>query len=229
MEEAELIAAARVKCGKLTNTKELGDTDITSEGAKILRKIAEWITIRVHRYITSEADVRDYDTHENTIRVPKVFRWDEAGNQNTMVLGSSIGGEEEAIENYVFPSMKIIDRMRRVGGLPRIKHEFDPVNKTLKIDPMPTETGKKYWYTSIERSDWTLAKLPGDFEDLLVTGTAWKCLEIVALKRSNLGGVIRDGGFVTYPASELKLYVDQYRDDFNAELKLKSKLYSKRG
>lgn len=229
MTEAELISAVRTKCGKLTNTTELDDSDILSEGAKILRKIAEWITIRVHRYITSEADVRTYDTHANTIRVPKVFRWDEAEDQNTLVLGGYKVSTIDANEAYNFPSMAMIDRMRRVRGLPRIKHEFDPVNKELKIDPAPRQDGDKYWYTSIERSDWTLAKLPGDFEDLLVTGVAWKCLEIVALKRSNLGGVLRDGGFVTYPATELKLFVDQYRDDFHAELKLKSKLYSKRG
>jgi len=224
MTDAELIAAARLKCGKLTNDKELGDSDVLAEGAKILRKIAEWITIRVHRYITSEADVREYSTHANTIRVPKVFQWDEAEDKNTMVLGGYKVSEVDASEGYNFPSMKIIDRMRRVAGLPRIRHEFDPINKKLKIDPMPTETGNKYWYTSVERSDWTLANVPEDFEELLVTGTAWKCLEIVALKRSGLGGVIRDGGFVTYPSTELKLFVDQYRDDFHAELKLKSKL-----
>ncbi|TET09095.1 hypothetical protein E3J84_05515 [Candidatus Aerophobetes bacterium] len=89
---------------------------------------------------------------------------------------------------------------------------------------MPTEAGDKYWYTSVERSDWTLGNLPEGFEELLVLGTSWKCLEILALKRSSLGGVIRDGGFVTYPSTELKLFVDQYRDDFHAELKLKSKL-----
>lgn len=228
MTDAELIAAVRRKCGKLGNTKELEDTDITPEGAKILRKIAEWITIRVHRYITSEADVREYDTHANTIRVPKVFRWDEASDQNTLVLGGYKVSEVDASEAYNFPSMKIIERMRRVAGLPRIRHEFDPINKKLKIDPMPTEAGDKYWYTSVERADWTMANLPGEFEELLVLGTSWKCLEVVALKRSGLGGVIREGGFVTYPATELKRFSDQYRDDFHAELKLKSKLYSRR-
>ena len=158
-----------------------------------------------------------------------MFQWDEAEDKNTMILGGYRVSAVDASEGYNFPSMRIIDRMRRVRGLPRIKHEFDPINQKLKIDPMPTEDGNKYWYTSIERSDWTLENVPEDFEDLLVTGVAWKCLEIVALKRSNLGGVIRDGGFVTYPATELKLFVDQYRDDFHAELKLKSKLYSKRG
>lgn len=227
MTDAELRTAVRRKCGLIVNTKELDDPDITAEGAKILRKIAEWITIRVHRYITSEADVREYDTHANTIRVPKVFQWDEAEDQNTMILGGYKVSAVDASEGYNFPSMKIIDRMRRIRGLPRIKHEFDPVNRKLKIDPMPTETGNKYWYTSVERSDWTMDDLPEDFEELLTLGTAWKCLEVIALKRSGLGGVIRDGGFVTYPSTELKRFSDQYRDDFHAELKLKSKLYSR--
>ncbi len=229
MTDAELATAVRRKCGKVSGDKEIDDTDIAAEGTKVLRKIAEWITIRVHRYITSEADTREYDTHANTIRVPKVFRWDEAESQNTMVLGGYKVSEVDASEGYNFPSMKIIERMRRVRALPRLKHEFDPINKKLKIDPMPVEAGNKYWYVSIERADWTMENVPGDFEELLVLGTSWKCLEILALKRSNLGGVIRDGGFVTYPSTELKLFVDQYRDDFHAELKLKAKLYSKSG
>lgn len=225
MESADLIAAVRMKCGKLNNTKELGDTDITLQGTWILSKIADWITIRKIRSITSVANQRDYDVNENTVRVTKVFQWDVAADENTMVLGGYRVTEVQASEGYNFPSMRVIESMRRVRGLPRIRYEYDPINKTLKIDPMPNEAGNTYWYRSVEKADWTLANLPADYVDLLVLGTAWRALEVIALKRSGLGGVIRDGGMVTYPSTELKLFVDQYRDDFWDELKFKAKLH----
>jgi hypothetical protein len=148
-------------------------------------------------------------------------------DEDLMVLGGYKAEESEANEYYNFPSLWAIRMMRRIRGLPRIRFEFNPVEKKLKIDPYPENTGDKYWYISIEKSDWTLAKLPSDFEELLVTGTVWKCLEIIALKRSTLGGVLRAGGFVDYPASSLKQFIDSKKDAFFTELDVKSMLYSR--
>ena len=68
--------------------------------------------------------------------------------------------------------------------------------------------------------------MPSEFDDLLVTGVSWRALEVVALKRSKLGGIHRDGGYVTYPSTELKRFVDARKEEFFSDLKLKAKIYS---
>jgi len=109
-----------------------------------------------------------------------------------------------------------------------LKWDWNAIRRKIIIDPAPTQAGDKYWYISIERVSWILDNLPDDFEELLVTGVAWKCLEIVLLKRSDLGGIPREGGFIDYPASALRSFIDSKKDEFFDILKLKSNLYGSR-
>ncbi len=225
MTEASLVKAVRAECGKVDNSIELEDVDIIREGNFILDKIAERIVEKNLRYITSEADKREYDVHANTIRVQEVITW-EGIDEDIMKLGDPTieGGTEN--EYYDFPSLWTIRMMRRKRGLPKVQFQFNPVEKKLKIDPMPEEDGTKYYYVSVEKSNWTLSKLPSNFESLLVTGTTWKCLDIIAMKRSNLGGIHREGGMVTYPATEIHKIAADKKKDFYQELNVKALLYS---
>lgn len=226
MTTIELIAAVRAECGKLpvARTTELEDTDISRESVYILDKIADACPQKAIRSITSVANQREYSVDAATIRVSKVFPWD-AGDEELMVLGSIKVDQARANEYYNFPSLWVIEQSRRRRGLPRIRHRFDPVSRKLAIDPYPQTAGVKYWYVSIEKTDWTLVKLPTNFENLLVTGTTWKCLEIVALKRSELGGTLRQGGFIDYPSVSLRSFIDAKKKEFDIELEVKSKLY----
>lgn len=227
MDSADLIVQVRAECGKVASTDELADVDITNEADNIISIIAERLPQKVLRYITSTINVRQYSTHANTKRIQIVFPEDgvdvnilDLGNEIVSGLGLGID------EDYNFPSLWTIKMMRKNRGLPRIDYHFDPINKTVDIDPMPRETGTKYYYFSIEKGDWTLVKAPTDFEQMIITGTAWKCLEIVALKRSKLGGVQRAGGFVDYPYAGLREYIDAKKEEFWQELNIKEKLHS---
>lgn len=225
MLDDDLRTAVRRKCGKVTATS-LGDDDIDAEGVEILKIIAERLTERVIREITSVANQREYSVNAATIRVQKVFRWDGI-DPDLLQLGSP---EVPAVDRnvyYNFPSLWTIEQMLKRRGLPPLKFEFNPVERKLKIDPMPREADLTYYYISVEKTDWTMAKVPDDFEGLLITGTSWKCLEILALERTTLGGIPREGGRVDYPADRLRKYVDAYRNEFYDALKIKAMLYNK--
>lgn len=226
MNTNDLVKAVRAQLGKLPedNLIDIHNDDIFRESNYILSEIGTFLPEKVLRFITSTEQVALYDVHENTMRVQKVYQWDTI-DEDLMRLGSISTDETGANEYYDFPSLWTIRQLRRLRSLPRIKHEWHPIGRQLKIKPTPSSTGLKYWYISIEKSEWTLENLPLDFEMLFITGTSWKCLEIVALRRSDLGGVIRDGGFVTYPSTELKKFVDSKRDSFYADLKVKAMLH----
>lgn len=227
MTDAELIIAVRARCGKVTSGMgELDDADITREGGWILKKIAERITVKCHRYITSVANQREYDVADETLRVQELF---PTGSVDTDMLNdpemTGYTVDENAIEEYNWPSLYMIRKERQLKGLPDIRGSFDPIRRKLAIDPYPETAGDKYWYTSIEKTRWTLAAVPEDFEGLVVLGTSWRGLETIALKRSTLGGVHRDGGFINYPEERLKKFIDSWRDEFYDDLRLKAKLY----
>ena len=227
MDSANLIKQVRTECGKVTNTDELEDIDIINESKNIISIIAERLPQKALRYITSVLNTRRYDTDAGTMRIQVVFSEDGV-DPNIMDLGNDIVDDSGfgLDEDYNFPSLWTIKMMRKNRGLPRIDYHFDPINKKLDIDPMPREAGKKYYYMSIEKGDWTLAKVPTDFEAMLTTGTSWKCLEIVALKRSKLGGIQRSGGFVDYPYAGLRTYIDAKKEEFWQALNIKEKLHS---
>lgn len=224
MDASNLYAAVRAEIGKVSNVSEIADADILRESGYILDRIAEMIPTKAIRYVTSVANQREYDVNANTVRVQKVFLWDTV-DENVMVLGGYRIEVDEPNEYVEFPSLWVIEMSRRNRCLPRIRHSYDPVRRKLAIDPYPEEADKKYWYVSVEKADWTLAKCPSDFEGLLVTGTSWKCLEIVQLKRSNLGGILREGGFVDFPAGSMRPFIDAKKTEFFDALELKSKLY----
>lgn len=226
MEESELITAVRAACGKVSSDEELEDADIIREGGWILQKIDERITDRKLRSFTGTKDEREYDAHENTVRVPKVYPYDSRIS-DTVFSGTQHGAvaDPETSEYYLFPSLYAIEKQRRIRGLPALQSRWNHIRRKIVIDPAPTQDGDTYWYVSIERVNWTLANLPGDFEELLVTGTSWKCLSIVLLKRSDLGGIQREGGFVDYPASALRSFIIDKKDDFFDTLRRKSQLY----
>jgi len=226
MEESELIAAVRAQCGKITNDEELGDADVIREGNWILKRIDERITDRKKRFFTGEKDESEYSPDDNTVRVQKVFPYGTL-ESDSLVLGTHHQEEADpdASEEYLFPSLYVIRMQRKIRGLPKLQWEWNHIRRKIIINPSPTQDGDKYWYISIERVNWTTAKLPVDFEELLVIGTSWRCIEIVLLKRSDLGGVQTAGGFVDYPASALKDFIDSKRDDFYSILKLKAQLY----
>lgn len=227
MESSELITAVRAEVGKVSNVKELDDTDITREGSYILKRIDERITDRVLRSFEGEEDVREYDPHANTVRVQMVIPSDTQ-DEDLMILGTHHKAETDpdSSEYYLFPSLYVIKQQRRYKGLPALKWEWNAIRRKIIIDPAPSSDGDNYWYISVERVNWTLDALPVDFEELLITGVSWKCLEIVLLRRSNLGGVLREGGFVDFPATRMKTWVDSKRDEFFRILRLKSMLYS---
>jgi len=226
MTPAELYAACRAECGKIASEEELADADILRASDYILKRIDEQITDKKLRSFTGVADEREYSPHENTVRVQRVYPSDTQDADN-MILGSHHKGEfdPDAEEYYLFPSLYAIKLQRRIRGLPALSWDWNHIRRKIIIDPMPSEDGDKYWYISVERVEWTLVKLPTDFEELMVTGTSWKCLSIVLLKRSDLGGISRGGGFVDYPASAMKGFIDDKKEEFFSLLKLKSALY----
>lgn len=230
MTDSELTSNVRMMCGKVTSTSELADADIVTVSVWILNKIGQRITVRRVRSITLLATQPEggYDVHDDCIRVKDVITPGEV-DDNLLDLGShKIATGSDASDYYNWPSLWKIKMYRSWRARSRLEWTFDPVNKKLRIDPHDsTDAGDIYYYYSIEHTHWALGTLPAEFEELLVTGVSWKSLEIVALKRSKLGGLHRDGGFVSYPSTELKLFVDSKKDEFFTDLKLKSKIYSR--
>ena len=232
MTEADLILAVRAGISSTVGMAEVDDVDIQRHYPWILSRIGEKITIRTLRYVTSVANQREYSIPDAVLRVVKVYKWDSSyGNYLTFSdLGashrknSSIDG---ANEYYRFPSIWAIESMERIRGLSRTRHEFDPINRKLRIDPYPTEAGLKYYYTSADKTKWTLGALPEDMEEVVVMGVIWKCVEQLVMARSELGGVMREGGRVTYPASELWNIAKDMKTDFYDELDTKSMIYSR--
>jgi len=229
MTEQELIDAVRAECGKITVAMdEVDDPDIIRYGQKILKIMGEKITVKTVRYITSEADEREYAVPSDVLRVQQIFPWDAIQDEfdfgQTSVVAQYSGG---IVSDFEFPSLWKIKMMRKMRGLPRVQHEYDPINRKLKIDPAPSEDGINYFYKSVDRTKWTLKSLPDDFEEMQVVGTAWKSLSQVALKRSNLGGQLREGGHVTYPSTELRLFVQDKKDEFDEALRVKAMIYSR--
>lgn len=232
MTEADVISAVRFRCGKITEAMgELDDDDIVQENTWILRKIADRIQIKKLRSFTGEEDEREYDVHADTLRVQKVFQWDENENETYLNDPDKTGypiGSYDADEYYNWPSLWKIEMYRRERGLPRIKFEWDPINKKIILDPAPSSAGDTYWYISVEKSKWTLTGVPEDFEEMMITGTSWRCLESVALRRSvGRGGAHRAGGYVDYPEARLKRFSDDWKKEFFEELDLKAKIYSR--
>lgn len=230
MTEAELIKAVRAGIGTTAKMKEVLDADIKRIYPWVLARIGEKITIRTLRYITSVANQRAYSVPTAVLRVIKVFSWSSYEDNYLSVteMGATHRpGVFDRDERYHHPSTWTIDTMKKLRGLPKIRFEFDPINRELKIDPYPTEAGKKYWYLSVDKSKWTLSALPEDMEELLVTGCVWKAAEQVAMKRSELGGVMREGGRVTYPASELWTIAKDKRTEFKDDLTTKAMIYNR--
>lgn len=226
MLSADLIEKVRAKCGQVTDTELLTDTNVTDEADNIIQIIAERLPQKAKRSITSVLNQRQYDTNAATKRVSIVFPAEDI-DPNILDLGNEIATDEgDASEHYNFPSLWLIKTMRQTRGLPRIKHHFDPINKKLDIDPAPSEGGKTYYYISVEKADWTLANVPSDFEDMLLSGTTWRCLDIIMLKRIELGGVARIGDFVDYPAEKMVPAIERHKDDFFNELRIKEKLHT---
>jgi hypothetical protein len=228
MTDAELAVEVRTELGKLetSNIVDITDPDISREAGHILGRINSRITKKVLRSFTTTQNVREYAVNDATLRVQELLAGDEV-EELKMKLGSYIVGEE--VENddiYNFPSLWYINASRRKRALPNIRWEWNPVEKKLKMDPTPSATGDTWWYVSVESAGWTLAACPIDFKELVIRGTVWKCLEIVALRRSTEGGIERGGGRVDYPADALNRIAQTVKEDFYEELDYKVKLYS---
>ncbi len=232
MTDVELRKAVKAECGKIQSDTELASDDIDREGGYILQRIDERITDRKLRSFVGTIAIREYSPHADTVRVIKVYPSDTQLDDR-MVLGSasasaqSGGGDldDTILDPYLWPSLNSIDRMRRVRGLKDLAWGWNHVRRKITIDPAPYQSGDNYWYMSIERANWTLANLPIDLTELIVTGTTWKCLEIVLLQRSQLGGIHREGGFANYPAATLGDWVERKRTDFFDTLTLKAAIY----
>jgi len=225
---ANLILAVRAECGKVVSgSGELDDADINRQYPWILNIIADRITIKVLRSFTTVANQRTYAVNSTTRRVVKVYPPGTI-DENVLDLGDRIVGiYAEGNEYYNFPSVWKIKMARRIQGKPRFKWQFDVIARKIAVDPMPKEAGNTYWYSSVEKSQWTLDNLPVEFEYLLTIGTAWKALEQIALRRSTLGGIQRSGGTVDYPAASLDPYIERKKKDFFVELDTKALLYTR--
>lgn len=229
MTDAELATEVRTELGKLpaSNTEDIVDADIVREAGHILERINSRITKKVLRSVTSTAtNQRDFDVNAATLRVQEVLTSDEV-EELKLKLGSYIIREEVgSSEDYNFPSLWYIRSARRKRALPKLWFEFIPIEKKLKIDPPAEEIGSVYWYVSVESAGWTLSNTPTEFKEIVISGTVWKCLQTVALRRSTEGGIERGGGRVGFPAESLFRMAEKFKEDFFAELELKVKLYS---
>jgi len=234
MTPEELRLAVNSECGKIQSDTELDNDDIDREGGYMMVRIDEKITDKRLRSFVGVADQREYDPHADTVRVAKVYPSDTQLDDKLVLgshhsVGSGLGGaldlDDTVADPSVWPSLELIDNQRRVKGLPDLVWGWNHIRKKITIDPMPFQSGDNYWYMSIERSNWTLENLPSDLEELIVTGTVWKCLEIVLGQRSQLGGIHREGGFVNYPAGSLGDWVVRKKDEFFDLLKFKAAIY----
>lgn len=230
MTVAELILAVRAACGAVTAAMdEVSDVDIARYGEAILRLVEEKITVKTIRYITSTIDEREYSVPAEVLRIQQVFPWTGIEElydfgQTSLAIQRTTAG---VMNEYEFPSLWKIRMMRKMRGIPRFSFEFDPINRKLKIDPAPSETGTLYYYKSVDKTKWTLALIPEDFSEMVIIGTTWKSLNQIALKRANLGGQIRDGGSVTYPASELRTFAQDKKKEFDEALRVKTMIYTR--
>lgn len=234
MTDAELISAVRRELGRLSpaNTVDIIDSDITAENLIILKLIANRIPKKLLRSFTSVAYTDTYAVNTDTIRVEEVY----AGNVTLPPSGayydptphSDTAGvpEFEPDDPYEFPSIAIIDTFRRLRAAQRIRFLYNPITRTVRITPMPTEAGTVYWYLSVEKTNWTLAATPEDFATLLIDGTVWRCMEIVMMRRSTEGGIMREGGRVEYPSDRMKPFIDSKKADFEKALNERCMLYS---
>jgi len=226
MTEEKLITDVRASLGKnIAAYKELDDTEIVIYSTNILERISDAIPSKALRYITSVANQRDYDVPSTVLRVQKLFQWDAVEPEQLLDLGSCQVTEATSSEYYNFPSTWAIKMARKIAGLPRIQHTFDPITRKLSIDPHPLVDGDKYYYQSVEKSKWTVENLPADFNEVLILGTSWKSLEQIALKRAELGGTMRADGRVTYPATEIFNLAEKRKDEFTVLLQVKSLKY----
>jgi len=235
MEEIALTAAVYAKCGKLTSDEsELEDTDIARESGWILNIFKEKFPSVRLRYIESvDESARDYedrgeyDVNSLTRRVKQVFPWDAVEQAYTdPAMSGKVVGVTQGDEYYNWPSLWKINMQRKQEGLPRFRWHFDAIRRKLRIDPYPSSAGNKYWYFSVENTNWTIANMPAEFDDIFVIGTTWRIIDQIAMARSRLGGIQREGGFVTYPATELHNIAKDYKKEFYDELRLKTKIWN---
>jgi len=226
MTTAELYATVRTALGKIPaeNTADIDNPDILEASVWILRRINNAIPETRVRYITSEINQPEYDVPDTVVRVRKVFYYKEI-ETDLMILGGIEIGRSERNEYYNFPSIYEIEQMMQKRGRPKIRFSFHPRYRKLVINPAPENAGRRYYYQTVEANQFAITDIPEDLEELLIVGCAWKTLMVVALRRSDLGGVIREGGFVTYPSTELKLFVDEYRNEFKMILEAKARVY----
>lgn len=235
MESATVLTAVYAKCGKLeSDTSEIEDTDIVREYGVILNIFKEKFPIKRLRYIESVdesareyEDRGEYDVNTLTQWVKEVFPWDAIEDAYTdPAMSGKIVGVTQGDEYYNWPSLWRINMQRKQKGLPRFTWRFDRVRAKLRIDPYPSSSGNKYWYFSVENADWTIGNMPTELNDLLILGTTWKMVNQLAMARSRLGGIQREGGFVTYPATELHNIAKDYKKEFYDELRLKTKIWN---
>jgi len=225
--ETKFIAQVRAKLGKVANTVDIDDSDILNEANNILSNyFFSAFPKKVLRFITTEANVSEYSVAPTTVRVQKIV---PSAIVDELDLGSAIvpnsGVSPLRTEEWEFPSLRVIRAMRTNRGLQTYQFDFNPVERKLKLYPTPTSSDVKVYYISTESPGWTIDTVPEDFWDLLVVGTTWRCLEIVFLRRSTEGGILREGGRVDYPAAMLKGYVESNKQEFFDLLNLKAKLY----
>ena len=227
MDQTALVLAVRTRLGKLisANIVDIEDTDIIRDTNTILEKINSCMKKKVIQHIVTEANVREYDVEDETIRVQEIISASEVSELQMKLGNTIIGNEESADENYNFPSLWLIKNLRRLYAMPRMRFEFNPVERLLKIDPTPTVDGEKIYYVSVESAGWTLPKITVDFEEIVTVGTTWKCMETVAMRRSTEGGILREGGRVEYPADSLFRIAGMMKKEFEELLDIKMKLY----
>jgi hypothetical protein len=239
MNATDLYAAVRAELGRLesANTVDILDSDILRESTWIISRIAERIPVKTLRSFTSQAYVREYPVADETLRVKEVIssgafdEWKFTLGTVTLFnpgIGSGlfVSNMVESDDLYEHPSMQVIRLQKLRKAWPKISFSFNPISRLLTLDPTPTVSGVTVWYNSVEKNQWSLDKVPSDFEELVVTGTTWKCLNIVFLRRSNSGGIMRSGGQVDYPSHYLQPYVTAKQKDFDEELVDKARIYS---
>lgn len=225
MTTADLTKYIRARLGKIQNNIDIDDNDISHAADIIIKLLGEKFPKRVLRSVTLTEDTREYTVENGTIRVPEVFTNSEMAEMN-MDLGSPLVAEVDVHEDYNFPSLWAIKQMRRRRAAGILRFDFNPIEKKLKIDPTaPLVTGDKLWYMSVESAGWALATIPTDFNELVELGSSWKCLEIVAMRRSTEGGILREGGTVAYPADAIFRIARDMKKEFDELLDIKMKLF----
>lgn len=225
MTQSELITRVRQELGKLKGNIDIEDTDIIHESGHVLTQFNTKMPKKVLRSVVVQAGQSNYTVNAATLRVQEIFSNDDI-EEMRIRLGSYIVSEAAASEDYNFPSLWVIKQQRRRWALPRVWFEFNPIERLLKINPTPRISDVNYWYTSLESPNFTLVTLPEDFDELVHTGTTYRCMEIVAMRRSTEGGIIREGGRIAYPADALFKISRDMKKEYEEELDLKVKLYT---